>query len=158
MTDIVVSDADVDPVTGEVIEAPENMELVPLNLAALDEDAIAHLLPTPGQIHAALIIARGKNAKAPSVLSKYRGKLKRAETTLKIQLGLAVKLLREDFPRATLTELRDLAYGDDRVRAAVDARDDAWLMFEYAKDFAAMIGEDIEILRSINKNLRSESA
>lgn len=158
MTDIVVSEADVDPVTGEIIESPENMELVPLNLAALDEDAIAHLLPTPGQIHAALIIARGKNAKAPSVLSKYRGKLKRAETTLKIQLGLAVKLLREDFPRATLTELRDLAYSDDRVRAAVDARDDAWLMFEYAKDFAGMIAEDIEILRSINKNLRSESA
>lgn len=158
MSDIVVSEADVDPVTGEIIESPESMELVPLNLAALDEDALAHLLPTPGQIHAALIIARGKNAKAPSVLSKYRGKLKRAETTLKIQLGLAVKLLREDFPRATLTELRDLAYSDDRVRAAVDARDDAWLMFEYAKDFAGMIAEDIEILRSINKNLRSESA
>ncbi|GAA3009273.1 hypothetical protein [Microbacterium aurantiacum] len=158
MSDIVVSEADVDPVTGEIIESPESMELVPLNLAALDEDALAHLLPTPGQIHAALIIARGKNAKAPSVLSRYRGKLKKAETTLKIQLGLAVKLLREDFPRATLTELRDLAYSDDRVRAAVDARDDAWLMFEYAKDFAGMIAEDIEILRSINKNLRSESA
>lgn len=158
MSDIVVSEADVDPVTGEIIESPESMELVPLNLAALDEDALAHLLPTPGQIHAALIIARGKNAKAPSVLSKYRGKLKRAETNLKIQLGLAVKLLREDFPRATLTELRDLAYSDDRVRAAVDARDDAWLMFEYAKDFAGMIAEDIEILRSINKNLRSEAA
>jgi hypothetical protein len=158
VTDIVVAGAEVDPVTGEVIDTPENMELVPLNLAALDEHAIAHLLPTPGQIHAALIIARGKNAKAPAVLSQYRGKLKKAETTLKIQLGLAVKLLREDFPRATLTELRDLAYSDERVRAAVDARDDAWLMFEYAKDFAGMIAEDIEILRSINKNLRSESA
>ena len=157
MTDIAIVGGDVDPVTGEIIDAPENMELVPLNLAALDEDALAHLLPTPGQIHGALLIARGKNAKAPSVLSKYRGALRKAETNLKIQLGLAVKLLREDFPRATLTELRDLAYGDDRVRAAVDHRDDAWLMFEYAKDFAGMIAEDIEILRSINKNLRGES-
>ncbi|MDI9889939.1 hypothetical protein [Microbacterium sp. IEGM 1404] len=157
MTDITIAGAEVDPVTGEVIESPDDMELVPLNLAALDEDALAQLLPTPGQLHAALIIARGKNAKAPSVIARYRGSLKRAETDLKVQLGIAVKTLREDFPRATLTELRDLAYGEDRVRTAVDRRDDAWLLFEYAKDFARMIGEDIEVLRSLNKNLRPES-
>lgn len=156
MSEIVSIAADVDPVTGEVIDSPENMELVPLNLAAIDEEQLQALLPTPGQIHGALIIARGKNAKAPAVLATYRAKLKKAETDLKVALGLAVQLLREDFPRATLTELRDLAYGDDRVRAAVDRRDDAWLMFEYAKDFARMIAEDIEILRSINKNLRGE--
>lgn len=157
MTDITVDDANVDPVTGEVIDSPEHMELVPLNLAALDENALAQLLPTPGQLHAALIIARGKNAKAPSVIARYRGALKRAETDLKVRVGLAVKALREDFPRATLTELRDLAYSDDTVRTAVDRRDDAWLLFEYAKDFAQMIGEDIEVLRSLNKNLRAES-
>lgn len=157
MTDITVADADVDPVTGEVIESPEHMELVPLNLAALDEDALAQLLPTPGQLHAALIIARGKNAKAPSVISKYRGALRRAENDLALQRALVVKTLRADFPRATLTELRELANGEDRVRAAVERRDDAWLLFEYAKDFARMIGEDIEVLRSLNKNLRAES-
>lgn len=157
MSDITVDDANVDPVTGEVIDSPEQMELVPLNLAALDEDALAQMLPTPGQLHAALIIARGKNAKAPSVIADYRAKLRRAENDLAVARGLAVKSLREDFPRATLTELRDIAQSEDRVREAVDRRDDAWLLFEYAKDFARMIGEDIEILRSLNKNLRSES-
>lgn len=157
MTDITVVDADVDPVTGEVIEAPAHMELVPLNLAGLDEDALAQLLPTPGQLHAALIIARGKNAKAPSVLAKYRKELRQAENDLAVQRGIAVKNLRDEFPRATLTELRELAHVEDRVRMAVDRRDEAWLLFEYAKDFARMIGEDIEVLRSLNKNLRGES-
>lgn len=73
MSELVSVAADVDPVTGEIVDSPENMELVPLNLAAIDEEQLQALLPTPGQIHGALIIARGKNAKAPAVLVEKHG-------------------------------------------------------------------------------------
>ncbi|MFB7843601.1 hypothetical protein [Microbacterium sp. NPDC056052] len=148
----------VDQSTGEVTDdAPESMELVPLNLAALSEDELLAVLPTPVQAAGALIRARETNARAPRALSRYRGILRKAQRDKKVALGRAVKDLRAEFPRATLTELRELAYGaDERVIAALDAEDDAWLAFEYAKDFAAAIQEDIEILRSLNANFRGE--
>ncbi|MGU3424007.1 hypothetical protein ACLBWV_03655 [Microbacterium paraoxydans] len=149
--------------TGEVvdeIEAAENvggMELVPLNLAALDESALLAMFPTPVQAAGALIWARQANNRAPKALSDYRRALRKAQRDKKIALGLAVKDMRVEYPRATLTELREIAYGaDDRVIRALDAEDDAWLEFEYAKDYAAAIKEDIEILRSINANFRGE--
>lgn len=149
-----------DPTTGEVLETDEvaeSMELVPLNLAALDETALLAMFPTPVQAAGALIWARQANNRAPKALATYRAKLRRAQRDKKIAVGLAVKALREDFPRATLTELRELAYGaDDRVIRSLDAEDDAWLAFEYAKDFAAAVKEDIELLRSINANFRGE--
>lgn len=149
-----------DPMTGGVLETDavaESMELVPLNLAALDEAALLAMFPTPVQAAGALIWARATLSRAPKALSDYRTKLRKAQRDKKIAIGRAVKNLREEFPRATLTELRDLAYGaDDRVIAALDAEDDAWLEFEYAKDYAVAIKEDIEILRSINANFRGE--
>lgn len=148
----------VDPATGEVTDdAPESMELVPLNLAGLSEDELLALLPTPVQASGALVQARAVNARAPKALSHYRRILRKAQRDKKVAVGRAVKDLRTEFPRATLTELRDLAYGaDDRVIEALDAEDDAWLAFEYAKDYAAAIKEDIEILRSLNANFRGE--
>lgn len=150
----------IDPGTGEVLtdsDAPAEMEIVPLNLAALDENALLAMFPSPVQAAGALIWAREANSRAPKALSGYRRALRKAQRDKKIALGRAVKDLREDFPRATLTELRELAYGaDDRVISTLDAEDDAWLEFEYAKDYAAAIKEDIDILRSINANLRGE--
>lgn len=146
----------VNPMTGEVVESPELMDLVPLNPAAIDENEIAHLIPTPAQVQGALALARTKNAQAPAALDEYRRRLQKAERKLTVAVAMEVKALRADFPRATMSELKGLAYADTRVSAAADDRDTAWLLFEYAKDFAKAIGTDIELLRSINANLRGE--
>ncbi len=149
------------PLTGEV-DGPEtvpgtDVELVPLNLAAMDEDALLALFPTPVQAAGALVHARAVARRAPAALAKYRAELRTAERELRIALGLAVQDLRSKFPRAPLTELRDVAHGaDERTQAAQEAVDTAWLLLEYARDFDRAIGRDIDILRSLNANLRGE--
>lgn len=144
----------VDPANGEVVESP--MELVPLNLGDMDENQIAALIPTPLQAAAALQKARSVNSRVPGKLDGYRKALQTAERELKLAVALEVKALREDHSKATLSELRELATADDRVQRALDARDTAWLLFEYAKDWAKAIAADIELLRSINANFRME--
>ena len=42
------------------------------------------------------------------------------------------------------------------AREAQEARDTAWLLFEYARDYDRAIGRDIDILRSLNANMRGE--
>jgi hypothetical protein len=149
-----------DPQTGAVIEVAPGFDIVPLNIAVLDEALLAQWAPSPAQILGALSMARAKNLSAPSALDEYRKKLKAAEREKKIALGLAVYNLRKEFgQRATMTELRELAYGvDERLMAAVDAHDDAWLAFEYAKDFAEAIERDVTLLQSIAKTMRGEQA
>lgn len=145
------------PTTGEIEDAPDGLELVPLNLGALDEDKLTQLFPTPGQMTAALMWAREANGRAPAALARYRLTLRTAERELKVAIALGVKRLRGEMPKATLTELRDLVHGiDPTVVTAREAVDDAWLAFEYARDYERAIREDIEILRSLNANLRSE--
>lgn len=150
----------VNPITGEVDEVETvpgtDVELVPLNLAGMDENALLALFPTPVQAAGALIQARIVARRAPAALNTYRTKLKRAETDLKVQIAVAVRDLVEDYPKATLTERRMLAYTVDRVKTAQDAADTAWLELEYARDFDRAIGRDIDILRSLNANLRGE--
>lgn len=142
----------VDPETGEVVDAP--LGVVPLNLAAMDDDELAQALPTPQQAHAALAYARTVNARIPAGLAQYRERLQQAERDLSLAVAFEVMSLREEFPKSTLTELKGFAYSSDSVKQASDSRDTAWLAFEYAKDWAETIREDIQILRSINKNLR----
>lgn len=145
---------EVDPETGEVIEAP--MELVPLNLAALDEDRLLDMFPTPVQAAGALVQARAVAARAPRALDEYRRRLQAAERALVVATAIAVRDLSPEFPRATLTERKMLAATVDAVREAQDARDEAWLLLEYARDFDKAVGRDIDILRSLNANFRSE--
>lgn len=151
----------VNPITGEVDERDTlpgtDIELVPLNLAALDEDAILAMFPTPVQAAGALLYARHVASKAPGALNKYRTALKRAEKDLTIAVALGAERLLETYARMPMTERRDLARATDpRVIAAEAERDTAWLLLEYTKDFDRMIGRDIDILRSLNANLRSE--
>lgn len=148
----------VDPSTGEVIETTPGFDVVPLNIAILDEHTLAQWAPTPGQAAGALGMARVKNLAAPAALAKYRKKLRDADREKKIALGLAVQKLREEYGhKATMTELRELAYGvDERLQKALDDYDDAWLMFEYAKDFAEAIERDVSLLQSITKSLSGD--
>lgn len=152
---------DVNPITGEVEEHDTlpgtDTALVPLNLSAMSEDELIALFPTPVQAAGALLYARNVARKAPAALDTYRRKLKTAERDLTIALALGAESILETYPRMPMTERRDLARAiDDRVIKAQTAVDDAWLAMEYARDFDRMIGRDIEILRSLNANLRGE--
>lgn len=156
MTD---NDVYADPATGTVIHTAPGFDVVPLDIAILDEDLLAQWAPSPVQILGALAMSRAKNLSAPAALDEYRRKLKKAERTKNVALGMAVKKLRDEYgPRSTMTELRELAYGtDDRLIAAMDAYDDAWLAFEYAKDFAEAISTDVTLLQSIAKRIGGET-
>lgn len=138
--------------TGEV----EPLELVPLNLAALSEDDLLAMFPSPVQASGALLQARAVNARAPHALNEYRTALAAAERDLRIAIAKAIRDLAIEFPRSTLTERRLVAADDERVRDAQEARDTAWLLFEFTKDYAKAIAQDIDILRSINANFREE--
>lgn len=143
------------PITGEVTE-DIGMELVPLNLAALSEDELLEMFPTPMQAMGALIHARSTNARAPHALNAYRAKLRTAENAMRVTLAKVVRDLADEYPRANMTERRMLAHADERMIAAQDALDTAWLLYEFARDYAKAIAQDIEVLRSINANLRPE--
>lgn len=146
----------VDPVTGEVDESP-GVDLVPLNLAGLDEAELLALFPTPVQCAGALIKARAMVARAPAVLNEYRTALTVAERDLTIAVAKGARDLLAEYPRMPMTERRDLARAtDDRVLAAQEARDDAWLLLQYAKDKKDALFEDVGILRSLNANMRGE--
>lgn len=151
----------VNPLNGEVEDAETfpgtDIELVPLNLAHLDEDAIAAMFPTPAQAAGALLYSRQVASRAPAALNGYRTALKRAERDLTIAIALGAERMLETYPRMPMTERRDLARATDpKVKAAETARDEAWLLLEYARDYDRAIGRDIDILRSLNANLRTE--
>lgn len=151
----------VNTATGEVEETATipgtDVELVPLNLAALDEDEIAQMFPTPAQAAGALLYARQVAARAPGALNELRTKLKAAERRLTIAVAIAARDLLTEYPRMPMTERRDLARAIDKdVLAAQDEVDTAWLLLEYARDYDRAIGRDIDILRSLNANLRGE--
>lgn len=152
---------DVNPITGEVEEVETipgtDVELVPLNLAGMDEEQLLQLFPTPVQAAGALLYARNVARRAPAALNNYRTALKARERELTIAIAVAARDLLAEYPRMPMTERRDLARAaDKRVREAQEAHDDAWLLLEYARDYDRAIGRDIDILRSLNANLRSE--
>jgi hypothetical protein len=152
---------EVNPITGEVEDVETvpgtDVSLVPLNLAGLDEDAVLAMFPSPAQAAGALLYARAVARKAPAALNEYRTNLKKAEKDLAIALALGAENLLSIYPRMPMTERRDLARAiDDKVKAAEEARDTAWLLLEYARDYDRAIGRDIDILRSLNANFRGE--
>lgn len=143
------------PLTGEVQERP-GMDLVPLDLAALSEDELLAMFPTPVQAAGALLHARHVNARAPHALNEYRTQLQKAERSLQLAIAISVRELAIEYPRATLTERRMLAVAEPLVSNAQDARDTAWLLYEFARDYEKAIARDIEVLRSLNANFRTE--
>lgn len=146
--------------TGEVTEdgaAAAGMDMVPLNLAALSEDELLAMLPTPVQCAGALQYARQVAARAPKALNELRTTLTARERELTIAVAIGARDLLTEYPRLPMSERRDIARAtDDRVSAAQEARDTAWLLLEYARDYDRAIGRDIDILRSLNANMRGE--
>ncbi len=143
-----------DPSTGEVHDAVEAVELVPLNLAALSEDELIELFPSPIQVAGALIMARQRIARAPAVLKDLAEVLKSAKRKALVERGLAYQRARE--AGFNITDARVYAQFDDKTIDAQEAVDTAELALEYGRDMRRSLTTDIDILRSLNANFRQE--
>jgi hypothetical protein len=136
--------------TGAVTES--GVELVPLDLAALDEDEMIQLFPTPVQCAGALLKARGMIAHAPAVLAARSKAVKDAKRNLIVARGYA----RQAAIGRDAETRRLVAESDADVLKAWEAIDVAELALEYAREMRKTLTEDIEILRSLNANFRGE--
>jgi hypothetical protein len=143
----------INPATGEVTEPrPDSVDLVPLNLAGLNEDELLQLFPSPVQCAGALLQARAAIAHAPEVLAKRSKAVKDAKRELIVARGYARQRAQgRDAETRKLT-----AESDPEVIAAWERIDDAELALEYARELRKTLSEDIEILRSLNANFRGE--
>lgn len=137
----------VDTATGEVSD-----DLVPLNLATLDEDALLAMFPTPIQAAGALLMARRHLADAPAVLSERSRAVKDAKRQLIVAKGYA----RIRATGRTAEDRRAEAEAAPEVISAWEHVDDCELALEYARERRKSLSEDIEILRSLNANFRTE--
>lgn len=140
----------VDDATGTVAES--GVELVPLDLAALNEDELIQLFPTPVQCAGALLKARGMIAHAPAVLAARSKAVKDAKRNLIVARGYA----RQAAIGRDAETRRLVAESDADVLKAWEAIDIAELALEYAREMRKTLSEDIEILRSLNANFRGE--
>ncbi|MEF3322284.1 hypothetical protein PV375_01060 [Gulosibacter sp. GYB002] len=147
--------SDIDPMTGEVVQRP--LEVVAVDIAALDEQELAQLFPTPVQAAGALLKARQAVARAPYALRKAKEKLRAAERDLKLAIARATLELAEQFQGMSVSERSKLAEADTRVIDARETADMAWIELEYAKDWDRALGRDVELLRSVNANMRAET-
>lgn len=144
-----------DPASGEIYDG-DPMELVALDMAGLDEDAMLALFPTPVQAAGALLMAREAVRRAPTALRGARNALRAAERSHRVTLGKVTQELARDYPGMGVTERRTMAHADTRVVDAQDAIDTAWLVLEYARDWDMALGRDVKLLISINANFRME--
>lgn len=131
----------------------DDVALVPLNLGELDEDQLAQVIPTPQQAVYALLVARDRIARAPREIAKRRDKVRRSEQEVRIAKGYAVIRAQE---YRTYEERRKVADADPEVLNAEEALIDAKLELDYALELRKTLSEDVEILRSLNANLRGE--
>jgi hypothetical protein len=143
-------------VTGEVeeIEPGSTVELVPLDLVSLSEDELLELFPSPVQVAGALHIARARIGRAPVVLKDLSAALKVAKRDLLIAKGKSYRAARE--AGFNITDARAYSAFDDPVIEAQEAVDDAELELEYGRDLRKSLTTDIDILRSLNANIRAE--
>ncbi|MFL2002277.1 hypothetical protein [Microbacterium sp. A1-JK] len=141
----------VDQWSGEVKDSTD-VELVPLNLAGLDEEQLIQLFPSPIQCAGALLMARQTLAQAPIVLAGRSKAVKDAKRELIVARGYARQRAQgRDAETRKLT-----AESDSDVIKAWEAIDTAELALEYARERRKSLTEDIEILRSLNANFRGE--
>jgi len=146
----------VNPITGvvEEIDADSVVELVPLDLVSLSEDELLELFPSPIQVAGALHIARARIGRAPVVLKELSAAVKAARRDLLIAKGKAYRDARQ--AGFNITDARAYSEVDGPVVAAREAVDDAELELEFGRDLRKSLTTDIDILRSLNANIRAE--
>lgn len=140
------------PDTGEVTEPTPTVDLVPLNLAGLDEDELVHLFPTPVQCAGALLQARQAIARAPEILAGRSKAVKDAKRLLAAARGYA----RQKAQGRDAETRKLVAESDASVIEAWEHLDVCELALEYARERRKSLSEDIDILRSLNANFRGE--
>ncbi|MGB3414056.1 MAG: hypothetical protein WBA28_05010 [Microbacteriaceae bacterium] len=150
------------PITGEVEEwrkdaanAGEGV-LMPLNLGALSEDEVIQHFPTPGELEHALLRARTRLGRSALFLTEQSEKLKKAKRNLVVAKAVARQKARETGLFKTEPDVAAAVDRDEAVFAAVVALDDAALKLEYGRELKSALHMDIEILRSLNSNMRGE--
>jgi hypothetical protein len=141
----------VDTTTGEVVEEG-GVELVPLDIAGLNENELLALYPTPVQCAGALLIARSRLHTAPKVLKALSKAVKAAKRDVLIARGYAYT---EAAGRDAATR-RLVAESAAPVIQALERLDEAELAFEYGRELRKSLSEDIAVLRSLNANFRQE--
>ncbi|MEB0286186.1 hypothetical protein QN355_06435 [Cryobacterium sp. 10S3] len=142
----------VNTATGEVGVAGSDVGLVTLDMAALSEDDLLAMFPTPVQAAGALLLARRLIAQAPEVINGRSKALKDAKRQLLIAKGYA----RQRASGRTAEDRRVEAEADAEVITAGEWVDTCELLLEYARERRKSLSEDVEILRSLNANFRQE--
>ena len=151
------------PVTGEVEEnwRPTNIDadagvMVPLNLRQLSESDVVQAFPTAGELEQALLASRVRLGRAAPFLNAQSEVLKKAKRDLVVAKAVARHKTREAGLFKTEKDV-DAAFDRDRiVYQAIVRVDDAALKLEYARELKSSLHADIEILRSLNTNMRNE--
>ncbi|MDR6691365.1 hypothetical protein J2X55_002277 [Microbacterium sp. 1154] len=143
---------DADPTTGGISDQGPSVDLVPLNLASLDEDELIHLFPTPVQCAGALLQARQAIARAPEILAGRSKAVKDAKRLLAAARGYA----RQNAQGRDAETRKLVAESDASVIEAWEHLDVCELALEYARERRKSLSEDIDILRSLNANFRGE--
>lgn len=134
--------------TGELAD----IQLVPLGLSDLDEDELLKMFPSPVQCAGALLIARRHLAEAPAVINERSRRLKAAKRMLIVARGYALKQV-----EGRTAEIRKaVAEAEPNVITAWEHIDECELALEYAREVRKSLSEDVEILRSLNANFRTE--
>lgn len=149
------------PITGEVDdwepgEDPAKGILLPGTLAGLTEDDIAQAFPSPAHIEGALIESRTRIGRSINIIREKSRALKDAKRDLLLARGLARQEARASGEHRTDRDVTVAVELDDTVQAALAAVDEAALALEYARQLKSGLFLDVEILRSLNSNLRAE--
>lgn len=145
----------VDTATGEVRDDEQtDLALVPLHIAELDENELLAMFPTPVQCAGALLIARERIANAPAALEKLGAAVRDAKRSLLVTRAKArIRFRGEGWG---ISDAKELADADPDVVAAVEKVDETELALEYGRDLRRTLTTEIDILRSLNANFRSE--
>lgn len=143
-----------DNATGEIRDNEAELSLVPLHIAELDEADLLAMFPTPVQCAGALMIARERIANAPAALERLGAKVRDARRKFIVTRALArVRFRQEGWG---ISDAKELADSSDDVTEAQEAVDDAELALEYGRDLRRTLTTEIDILRSLNANMRLE--
>jgi hypothetical protein len=153
----------VNPVTGEVEEnwRPENDDadvgvMVPLNLRLLSESDVVQAFPTAGELEQALLASRVRLGRAAPFIVKQSESLKKAKRDLVVARAVSRQNTREGGLFKTEKDVDAAIDRDTLVYRAVVRVDDAAMKLEYARELKSSLHADIEILRSLNTNMRNE--
>jgi hypothetical protein len=134
--------------------AQQAIEIVPLNIAELDEATLLAMFPTPVQCAGALIIARERMARVPAALSALQKERDRVARRLVVAKGLAFQAGRK--AGMSVSDANAWRDTDDDVQQAQADLDHAQLAYDYGRDRRRAIEKDIDVLRSLNANFRGE--